>query len=130
LLSRKSQDMMWTPTKLQDGSTVEYGFGWFISPWNGHPSVEHSGGTAGFSCDYRRFTGSGISVMAFSNLYNTGVGNYEIRAVDTIQPGLSYLTSPSISEDDSAVRTRLLAGMKDVASGATTSIYISPKMME
>jgi D-alanyl-D-alanine carboxypeptidase len=130
ILRRDSQELMWTPTKLTDGSTVEYGFGWFISPWNGHPSVEHSGGTAGFSCDYRRFTDSGISVMVFSNLYATGVGNYEIRAVDTIQPGLSYLTSPALPEDDSAVRTRLLAGMKDVASGATTSNYVSPRMME
>ena len=130
LLSRKSQEMMWTPTKLTDGSAVECGFGWFISPWNEHPSVEHSGGTAGFSCDYRRFPDSGISVMVFSNLFNTNVGNYEIRAVDTIQPGISYLTSPTIPEDDSAVRARLLAGMNDVAAGATTSLYVCPRMME
>jgi D-alanyl-D-alanine carboxypeptidase len=129
ILSRESQDMMWTPTKLQDGSTVDYGSGWFISPWNGHASVEHSGGTTGFSCDYRRFTDSGLSVMVFCNLYSTGVGNYEIRAVDTIQPGLSYLTAPAMSEDDSGVRARLLAAMKDVASGAVTSPYVTPKMM-
>lgn len=130
ILSKESQELMWTPTKLTDGSTVEYGFGWFTAPWRGHPSQEHSGGTAGFSCDYRRFTDSGISVMVFSNLYAIGVGNYEIRAVDTILPGTSYLTCPVIPENDPTVRTRFMAGMKDVASGATTSIYVSPKMME
>ena len=129
ILSRESQNMMWTATELQDGSRVEYGFGWFISPWHGYPSVEHSGGTAGFSCDYRRFTDPGISAIVFSNLYGTNVGNYQIRAVDTIQPGISYLASPSIPEGDAAVRTRLLAAMKDVASGFTTSTYFSPKMM-
>lgn len=129
ILRQDSQEMMWTPTKLTDGSTAEYGFGWFIGSWNKHPNVEHSGGTAGFSCNYRRFTHSGISVMALCNLYGTGVGNYAIRAVDMIQPGVSYLTSPLLPEDDSAVRTRLLAGMKEVASGAETSLAITPQMM-
>ncbi|MGC4047834.1 MAG: serine hydrolase domain-containing protein [Armatimonas sp.] len=130
ILSKKSQDMMWLPTKLSDGNTAQYGFGWFTEPYCGHPSVEHSGGTAGFSCDYRRFLDSGISVMVFSNLYATGVGSYEIRAADLFQPGLSYLSAPVLQERDSEVRARLLAGMKDVASGATSSPYVSPKMME
>lgn len=130
ILSKKSQDLMWVPAKLNDGTTTGLGLGWFISPWNGHPSVEHSGGTAGFSCDYRRFHDYGLSFMVFSNLYGIGVGNYGIRAVDTLQPGISYLTSPVLKADDSRVRTNFLAGMKDLASGAASSPHITPGMME
>jgi CubicO group peptidase (beta-lactamase class C family) len=129
ILGKKSQAMMWAPTTLSDGSKVDYGFGWFLSSWNGHRTVEHSGGTAGFSCNYRRFVDLGLSTMALSNLYGTGVGNYEIRAIDTIRPGMSYLTSQVLKEDDSAVRARFLAGMKDLADGALTSPHIAPGMM-
>lgn len=129
ILSRESQELMWVSGTLQDGSATGLGLGWFVSPWNGRPSVSHAGGTAGFSCHYRRFHDSGLSVMVFSNLYATAVENYEIRAADTIRPGISYLTSPALPEDDATVGTNFLAGMKDLASGAMESPYITPGMM-
>ena len=36
LLRRASLDQMWTPVKLNDGSTKNYGFGWGLAEVQGH----------------------------------------------------------------------------------------------
>ncbi len=113
-LKPEVQQMMWTSTHIPKGD-VGYGFGWFISPWKGHASVEHSGGTAGFSCDYRRFQDLGFSVMVFTNLYATSPGGIPIRAADMISPGLSYMSAKSIPEAVPGRRRFLLDAMAVVA---------------
>src|SRR5262249_43829120 len=36
LIKKSSLDQMWTPMKLNDGSTSAYGFGWELNQKNGH----------------------------------------------------------------------------------------------
>ena len=38
---------MWTPVKLNDGTSFPYGFGWFITDINGHKLIAHGGGLPG-----------------------------------------------------------------------------------
>lgn len=125
-LKPETQRLMWEKTKLPAGE-ANYGFAWVITTWRGHPCVEHSGGTAGFSCDYRRFQDLGLSVMVFSNLYATGVDGIEIRAVNAVHPGLSYVSAKPIA-DDPKIHTMLLKAMDDVAQGRSNSPYITPSM--
>jgi len=129
-LSAEDQNLMWQKTRLPNGETKNYGFGWVIDDLRGHPCVEHAGGTAGFSCDYRRFQDLGLSVVVFCSLYSgtdTGMGNIEIRAVDFVHPGLSYLSCKLIT-DDPKIHAMLLKAMSDVAQGGTGSPYITVAM--
>jgi len=126
-LKAATQEMMWTAAQTSSGP-VDYGFGWFISPWRGHPSVEHSGGTAGYSCDFRRFHDSGISVMVFTNLYATGVEGIVIRAADSAVPGLSLVSSKPIAEPPPSRREMFLKAMADVGRGGSGSPYITEAM--
>jgi len=125
-LKASTQKLMWTPVETSEGP-YPYGFGWFISPLRGHVGVEHSGGTAGFSCDYRRFHDSGYSVMVFTNLYATGVGGTELRVADLVMPGISYTSAKPIP-DKPGRRETLLKAMADVAKGGSGSPYITEKM--
>lgn len=125
-LKPETQEMMWTATQIPEGP-VPYGFGWFNSPWRGHPSVEHSGGTAGYSCDYRRFHDLGFSVMVFTNLYATGVEGIEIRAADTISPGLSYVSAKAIAEPVKGQREKFLEAMTAVSKNEPSPL-ITDKM--
>ena len=43
ILTKASLEKMWTPVKLNDGSTVPYGFGWDITDINGHKRIGHGG---------------------------------------------------------------------------------------
>jgi CubicO group peptidase (beta-lactamase class C family) len=43
LLKRASLDLMWTPAKLNDGKTMQYGFGWMFGEMRGHRVIRHGG---------------------------------------------------------------------------------------
>ena len=70
---------MWQATTLTDGSRLEVGLGWFTSPWNGHPSVSHGGGTAGFSCEYRRFLDSLPAGNSGYTLFYRGLAEFYLN---------------------------------------------------
>jgi len=50
LVKRLSYEQMWTPVRLNDGTTVPYGFGWRISKTDsGRRILEHGGAWQGFA---------------------------------------------------------------------------------
>lgn len=127
LLKPATQQMMFTEGRTTKGPTG-YGLGWFIAPWRGNPSYEHSGGTAGFSCDYRRFPQAGISAMVFTNLYATGMGGTLFRAADMVSPGISYTSLKPMKEPVPELRPKLLAAMTAVSKRGPRPDSISEKM--
>jgi CubicO group peptidase (beta-lactamase class C family)/uncharacterized protein YneR len=49
LIKRETLEKAFTPYKLKDGTTTGYGYGWFISNYEGHRIIEHGGGIMGFT---------------------------------------------------------------------------------
>ena len=47
LLKRSSLEQMWTPVKLNNGKTYDYGFGWSLDQIHGHKIIEHGGAWQG-----------------------------------------------------------------------------------
>ena len=79
LLAKASRDLMWTPTRLNDGTTGvigdngagqpnHYGLGWFISSYKGRKLVLAGGNKPGFTCTYFRFVDDKLTVILLSNL--------------------------------------------------------------
>ena len=68
LLRRETQEQMWTPIRLNDGSTAGYGFGWSVRTTNGHRVVEHGGAWQGFLTHIVRYRDDGLSVVVLVNL--------------------------------------------------------------
>lgn len=50
-----------------DGRPADYGFGWFLDPWQGHPRMWHYGETSGFRTAIHRFTADGLTVIVLAN---------------------------------------------------------------
>ncbi len=50
-----------------DGQPADYGFGWFLNGWEGHPRMWHYGETAGFRTAIQRFTADGLTVIVLAN---------------------------------------------------------------
>ncbi len=50
-----------------DGKPADYGFGWFLNPWKGHPRMWHYGETIGFRTALQRFTAGGLTVIVLAN---------------------------------------------------------------
>lgn len=92
ILKKSSIDQMWAPGALVDkGSnyTISYGLGWFMSDYNGHPKVYHSGGMSAFTTDYLHFTNDKLTVIVLTNLGAVSDPEKISRAVaDMYVPGI------------------------------------------
>ncbi len=93
ILSKSSRDLMWAPSTLVEKAsnyTINYGLGWFLSDYNGHPKVYHSGGMASFRADYLRFTTDKLTVIVLTNVGESDANPETIsRAVaDMYVPGI------------------------------------------
>jgi CubicO group peptidase (beta-lactamase class C family) len=55
------------PAKFPDGSTLSYGFGWFLDPYRGHKRMSHDGSTIGFLTTIQRFPEDQLTVIILAN---------------------------------------------------------------
>jgi CubicO group peptidase (beta-lactamase class C family) len=55
------------PAKFPDGSTLSYGFGWFLDPYRGHKRMSHDGSTIGFLTTIQRFPEDQLTVIILDN---------------------------------------------------------------
>lgn len=81
LLTAATEKEMWTPVRLNDGKTHPYGFGWFLSPLQGHENIGHSGSTSGFSASIQRFPDDGLAVIVLTNSNEDGIATKVAKEV-------------------------------------------------
>jgi CubicO group peptidase (beta-lactamase class C family) len=67
ILSADACRRMWTPATLANGDPAGWGYGWEIDREGGKTIAAHGGGTAGFSCWYRRDTVALVSTIVLTN---------------------------------------------------------------
>ncbi len=65
LISEKTQDLMWTPTELRDGTKSPFGIGWIVDRFYDEKITGHSGGPA--LADIMRLPNRKISVVVLTN---------------------------------------------------------------
>ncbi len=90
LLKKSSLDEMWTPVRLNEGSTKPYGFGWAIRTVNGHRRVEHDGAWQGFTTPIARYLDDRLTVIVLTNLdsAHSDPGKIAHRVAEIYLPGL------------------------------------------
>src|SRR5437867_3259624 len=99
LLKKTSLDQMWTPVRLNDGTTYKYkynyGFGWYLRPVPGHRTVAHGGGLPGFSTFIWRFIDDKLTVILLSNCETADTGRIALGVAGFYVPAL---LSPEIKK--------------------------------
>jgi CubicO group peptidase (beta-lactamase class C family) len=88
VLKQSSLDQMWTPAKLNNGTTTQYGFGWELAPINGHKLVKHGGSLPGFRAHLLRFVDDKVTVIVLTNGDNADAGTIAIGVANAYIPGL------------------------------------------
>jgi D-alanyl-D-alanine carboxypeptidase len=73
ILSDSTRRQMWTPVKLNDGTSYPYGFGWQLGSFNGRRLVHHSGGMPGFRTKFARFVDDRLTIIVLMNLDDADV---------------------------------------------------------
>lgn len=75
LISPALYEEMWTPARLADGETADYGFGWGIEETDsGKRVLQHGGAWQGFIGMIQRYPDDGLSVAVFCNRAGAGAG--------------------------------------------------------
>jgi CubicO group peptidase (beta-lactamase class C family) len=67
LVSRAALEAAFTPARLNDGTAVDYGFGWRIEEHDGHLRVRHGGSWVGFRTHIARCPAERFTVIILSN---------------------------------------------------------------
>jgi CubicO group peptidase (beta-lactamase class C family) len=125
-----SLEQMWTPTKLRDGSSVSYGFGWEVDERRGHRRISHSGITG---TEYSRYPDDDLVVIVLTNLgrwlSGTGINSWGLthavagRYID----GLLISTIAAEPDHDPELLRKLREMLAAVASGADSSL-MTPRL--
>ncbi len=77
LLKKKNMELLWSPVKLKNGKTENYGLGWRLANTNGHRLIEHGGEWQGFTAFISRYVDEKLTVIIMSNLS----GNAELGSI-------------------------------------------------
>lgn len=83
ILSASSKKEMWTITRLNDGTTKNYGLGWYVDTLDGHKNIGHSGSTSGFSASFQRFPDNKLTIILFCNSGESGVATALAKKIAT-----------------------------------------------
>jgi CubicO group peptidase (beta-lactamase class C family) len=70
-LTNSSREKIWTPAKLTDGSTKDYGFGWHLANLHGRRVVFHGGAWQGFKSFIVRFLDTELTLIFLANSWET-----------------------------------------------------------
>jgi hypothetical protein len=77
---------MWTPVRLNDGTTSRYGYGWQLATNGGRTQVYHGGGGPGARASFTRFLEDRLSIIVLINMDDVDA--------DAIVHGLATLHLP------------------------------------
>ena len=119
LIRRSSLQQMWTPVKLNDGSSYPYGFAWRTRHVNGHRLMQHDGVETAFTTRFVRYVDDGISIVVLMNLGEDEEALMPTRMTDNV----ATIYIPSLGDSKSQTTA-------SDASRSAPSVALSPQQAE
>jgi D-alanyl-D-alanine carboxypeptidase len=99
VLTDSTRREMWTPVKLNDGSSYPYGYGWQLEPLQGRRTVHHGGGGPGARAKFARFVDDRLTIVVLTNLDDMDIDSVVSVVAESYLPtARSKGRSPRLSE--------------------------------
>ena len=114
LLNANSKKEIWTKFIFNSGKPSPFGLGWRISDVRGNKLIAHSGQTAGFGASIQRYADSDVSVIALTNLGESGMGT--LIATAAAKHYIPKLSLRAVNTSISADRT-LVSNIENALRG-------------
>jgi CubicO group peptidase (beta-lactamase class C family) len=96
LLQLSTLEQMWTPARLNDGRTAEYGLGWILKESCGYRNVGHWGRNPGFIAEMSRFIDHGLTVIVLCNRWKADVWPLVSKIASLHLPGVAADSLPRL----------------------------------
>jgi D-alanyl-D-alanine carboxypeptidase len=123
LLKRASFEKMWTPYRLTDGTSTDYGYGWATGTLRGHRTIEHGGGIPGFSTFALRLPDDRAFVAVLCNTDRPAADpGYLARRLGAIAIGNPFSEPTAIAVDPKVLQR--YAGTYAIDKGATRTVTV------
>lgn len=71
--------------RRNNGTPVQYGFGWFLDPYHGRARTYHDGETSGFRTTIQRFVNERLTIIILSNRTDTEVDALALKTADAVE---------------------------------------------
>lgn len=125
-LNAQSKKEMWTPYIFNNGKPSLYGFGWRISDVRKHKLIGHTGQTAGFGAAIFRYVEDDTTVIALTNLGESGMGSLiASNVVKNYVPALSLKAVITGISDDPGLFANGSKAVRDRHSGIVDTALFS-----
>jgi CubicO group peptidase (beta-lactamase class C family) len=117
ILTAASKQQMWTPVKLSDGKTWNYGFGWATDHVQGRPRIWHNGGRPGTSTAFVRFVEDKLTVIVLANRDNCSAIDIADRLAGFYIPALAPPVYKPIRDAEPPITMQVRTIMEGIAQG-------------
>ena len=127
VLKRAMLDQMWTPVKLNNGTSHGYGFGWEIGEIAQHRWIWHAGKWNGFAAQIDRFVDDRLTVIVLTNLAESAPARVSRAIAGTFVPALAVPVYRPIPDSEPAVTARFFDVLRrGLEGGLRASEFTDP----
>lgn len=117
-----SYEAMWSPVKLQDGTSYPYGFAWSFDVQRGEPVIRHGGSWQGFRTAIARYPGRKLTVIVLANLAEAEPERLAAAVAGLVEPALAWPdVQGAVVDPDPARTARLREVLQAWAKGEPTA---------
>ena len=78
IVKKETLEKAFMPYRLRDGTTIDYGYGWFVRTTNGIKSIEHEGGMPGFVSNEIYFPDEDVYMAILCNCGDTPIDELSV----------------------------------------------------
>jgi CubicO group peptidase (beta-lactamase class C family) len=128
LFKPSTYQAMWTPVRLNGGSSEPYGFGWRVGDTNGHPAIWHDGAWQGFLARIARYENDRLSVIVMVNTSLANLERIERGVAAIFVPALAPAPIEKRKDPDPALTARVRALVDDIVAGTATPAAFAAEM--
>ncbi|MEJ8819733.1 serine hydrolase domain-containing protein [Lacibacter sp. H407] len=130
LLKKESYELMWSPVKLNDGSSFPYGFGWWVDSLQGKKIVEHNGTWQGFESTIKKYPQQKIAVIVFANLRRANTNKIATRVLELYQPELRIPRLKAIKDNEPKITALVKNFVVKLIDNKLTEDLFTPEMAQ
>ncbi|MDP9292215.1 MAG: serine hydrolase [Verrucomicrobiota bacterium] len=129
LVTHASFEQMWTPVKLNNGSTAPYGFGWGIRKTDsGYRILEHGGAWQGFASYIARYPDDRLTVVALCNRAGASAGHIAKSVAGFYMPELAPRVHSAVKLNPAVLRS--YAGEYRLEDRLTVKVTVAGDRLE
>jgi len=126
-LTQASRDKIWSPAKLSDGTTKDYGFGWHLAQQHGHRLVFHGGAWQGFKSFIIRFLDTRLTIIFLANSWETRDFKFARELAATFYPEFALPAVNTIADMEPKTTVLVRRALMQLATDRADEQLFTPE---